>query len=227
MTIENKTLPMQWESLASPGHALMTQVDLYRLKRKKALIGIAVAVALVPASLYVAHLAGSGVGGAAGWITGTVAHWFAPSAIPTSPAPAVKPMLAVIEPVQFDPAILPSLKDDVMPAMDAQVEAMKRGEKMTQCDFTRKVTQPWFDGLDATPKCRYSADGDRLWVWAYVKDGYQTIPFAGLIVKADGKVTFANLAIPGVAQLPGHNTLDLNQIPRTVAADFPELLMGN
>ena len=74
-----------------------------------------------------------------------------------------------------------------------------------------------------SPKCRYSSDNSRLYVWAVVNDrgGYR--PWAGLIVKADGKASLNNLFLVGAAKLPGEKLLDPLLIPRTLAADFPEL----
>lgn len=222
---ENEKPAQQWELLASPGHVLLQQVNVYHLKHSflsRALIG---AVAIAIAAFVVAPYAGEKTGAALGWVTGKISHSLVPSEVPLTPPPAAHQFAPVIIAAEFDPQSIPDLVADVAPAMLAQVDVMKAGKRIEDCNFA-KITDPWFDGKDATPKCRYSKDGTRLWVWAYVKNGAgQHGPFAGLIVKMNDKVTYANVDVPRLIPISGFKGIKPDAIPRTVSMDFPELLI--
>ena len=218
----------QWELLASPGHVLLAQVDVYRLKLKAPMALGAAALLLVYSTFLVAPLLASSAGGAVGWVTRTVGGWTADKPMAMSPAPGVIQLVPVIPPgLSVDPNIVPSLAD-VGPEMDRQVQLMQDGKRTEECDFTKKINQAWTDGVDMTPRCRYSADGKRLWVWAIVKpDNFRLAPFAGVIVMKDGQARYFNLGIPGAAALPNHPEVNPLSIPRAIAQDFPELSQGD
>lgn len=219
--------PQQWELLASPGHVLLAQVDSYRLKLKLPMILGAAAIALVYATFLVAPLLASGAGGAVGWVTKTVGGVFTEKPLAMSPAPAVSQLAPVFPPgLQVDPNIVPNLAE-VGPEIDRQVQLMQDRKRTEDCDFSKKINEFWSDGIDMTPKCRYSADGKRLWVWAVVKpDAFRIAPFAGVIATEDGQARYYNLEVPGAAALPNHPAVNPLTIPRALAADFPELIQG-
>jgi hypothetical protein len=219
--------PQQWELLASPGHVLLAQVDAYRLKLKLPMALAGAALLLVYLTFLVAPVLASGAGGAVGWVTRTVGGWTATKPMAMSPAPVVG-LLSPVLPAGLtaDPAIVPSLAD-VAPEMDRQVQLMQAGKRTEDCDFNRKITQAWTDGVDMSPKCRYSADGKRLWVWALVKpDNFRLAPFAGVIAMRDGQARYYNLQVPGAAPLPNEPSINPMDIPRALAEDFPELVKG-
>ena len=223
-----ETRKQQWEMLASPGHVLLAQVNAYKLKTKLPLIIAACAFALVFTSFWVTPLVSVAMGSGLGWVVGKASGLVAPKAVETTPAPElnnIAPTFNLTGP-DFDGNTVPKLIEDVLPAMRTQVEMMTKGQKITDCDFTKKITDSWSDGKDMSPKCRYSSDNTRLYVWAVVNDrgGYR--PWAGLIVKADGNVVLANLDLVGAAKLPDVKAVNLLHIPRTLAADFPELLLN-
>lgn len=217
----------QWELLASPGHVLLAQVDAYRLKLKLPMLLAGAALLLAYASFLIAPLLAAGAGGAVGWVARTIGGWTADKPMAMSPAPAVAQVVPVLPAgLTADPAIVPSLSD-VAPEMDRQVQLMQEGKKTEDCDFSKKINQAWSDGIDMTPKCRYSADGKRLWVWALVKpDNFRLAPFAGVIAMRDGQARYYNLQVPGAADLPNHPSINQMDIPRALAEDFPELLKG-
>jgi hypothetical protein len=222
-----KPNPQQWELIASPGHILLAQVDAYRLKTKAPMILAAVAAATVYLAFFVAPLVGSASGSVVGWITGAASSIATKKPIDPTPAPAVKELRPVFSAsMRVDPAVVPSLEVDVAPEMLAQVKGMQAGTKNEGCDYTKRITDLWSDGVDMTPKCRYSADGSRLWVWALVKSNEQLRPFIGLIAKKDGQVTYYNVQAQGAAGLAGNPSIAPSRIPRAVAADFPELMIG-
>lgn len=217
----------QWEERSSPGHVLMQQVNVYRLKLVVPMIIGLASFALAQAAFFIGPYIGEKTGAVVGWVTGKVTNVFVPDAVQITPAPSAKQFFPVLSSnVQFSVDILPNLSADVAPAMQAQIEAMTAGRKMEDCNFSAKITETWFDGQDATPKCRYSKDGTRLWVWAYVKKNeFEHGPFAGLVIKRDGAVKFMNLEVNSLLQLPGYEAINPANIPRTLSADFPELLI--
>lgn len=233
---ENVKPPQQWELLASPGHMLLAQVDAYRLLTKPLKKHGTGALLLVIGAFMFAPWAGQKTGNGAAWITSKVASWTKPKDYPKSPAPVVRQLVPVLPRGSFDVAAIPDLTNDVARVMVDQVEAMKTGKRVgpTDCDATKQITDVWLKGIepdgtgtDAFPKCRYSKDFTRLYVWTYAKKNqYQHGPFIGVIMKRDGDAKYYNIKAPGALPIPGMPDLDLNLIPRTVAADFPELTVG-
>jgi hypothetical protein len=69
----------------------------------------------------------------------------------------------------FDPQNKIPVLSDVVDALTEQAQIMDEGKKITECDFKSKISDSWADGGDVIPKCRYSKDGSRLWVWSYIK----------------------------------------------------------
>lgn len=224
--IDTSIKKQQWELLASPGHVLLAQVDCYRLKLKLPMFFAAAAAVLVYLSFVIAPLVGSGAGGVAGWITSSTKSMFTAKPLAPSPAPELAPFASVLPAgLRFDVARLPRLMEDVAPEMRAQLTAMKASQKTTNCTFDKKITEIWTDGQDFSPRCRYSADGSRLWVWAgVVNDSGNYRPWAGLIAKRGGDVQLYNIEGSGLLQLPNQASINPAQIPRAVAQDFPELV---
>lgn len=217
----------QWEMLATRGHVLLAQVDAYRLKLKLPMVLAGAALLLVYLSFAVAPLLASGAGGVVGWMTRTVAGWTAPKPLPLSPAPVVEQLVPVFPTgMSVDPSIVPALTD-VKPEVLHQVELMREGKRTDQCDFTKKVNEYWSDGIDMTPKCRYSADKKRLWIWALVKvDDFRVAPILGVIREENSTARFYNVQVPDSAGLPGMPAINSMDVPRTIAQDFPELVQG-
>lgn len=215
----------QWELLASPGHVLLTRVDEYRRKVRLPALLLAGAVLVTLAAAPVAYSVAKAGGGAVEWVArkggGIVAS---PPA--KSPAPQLRRIQPVV-PVGFTATLdtVPDFEADVLPAMRAQVAAAGAGKKLTECDFARKITDEWAAAGEISPRCRYSEDGSRLWVWSIVKTKGQLRPWVGLISKRDGAVQLSHIAITNspVAEADPHS-VSPNHIPRTLAQDFPELL---
>ena len=92
------------------------------------------------------------------------------------------------------------------------------------CDFGRKIDAEWATPSEITPRCRYSKDGSRLWVWSLVKKGGEMRPWLGLIAAhGDQPVNLYQISISGAAQSAQAPSLLPTQIPRAIATDFPEL----
>ncbi len=222
---EDKKTSQQWEMLASPGHVLLARVNSYRLKTKLPLLLAAGAVLLVYfaflATPYIANSAGS----VTGWIVGKTSSIISSKPIEMTPAPLVKPFGPILKNVNFDGKTIPRLAEDVAPEMQAQVIGMQAGKKMEDCNFSTRITDDWFDGIDVGPKCRYSKDLTRLWVWAFVNNNGRYQPWAGLVIKMDGKVAFVNVEARGLAKIQDVKSVNPEHIPRTIAQDFPELLI--
>ena len=217
--------PQQWELFGSPGHVLMAKVNAMRLAAKTPVLILLASLSLIPAAMGVSKVASDAIGNTAGAAVGKVVGWFTPSPLEKTPAPQSRPFAPVMgSSITFDPTMLPDLTADVQPAMAAQLVEFTAKKVITECNFTAQVTDNWFDGVDATPKCRYSKDKSRLWVWAYVKSNQNHGPFAGLLMRRDGKVTYSNVAA-NTFKLSGFATIDPALIPRTMVEDFPELLV--
>ena len=215
----------QWELLASPGHVLLTRVDEYRRKLRlpTLLLGGAVLAALAAAP--VASAIASAAAGSVEWVMrkggGLVASPPAQSAAPS--LKQVQPVVPSGFAVSLD--LVPDFEGDVLPAMKAQVLAAGQGKRLDHCDFSRKIDADWAAADDVSPRCRYSQDGERLWVWSIVKNKGQLRPWVGLI-KRDGKsAKLFHIAVAG-SPVAGSDpaALPLSHIPRTVAQDFPELI---
>ena len=214
----------QWELLASPGHVLLARVDQYRRKLRlpKMVLAGAVVVALagVPAAYYTAKAGG----GVVQWIVGKVGGFVAqpPKKDPTPRLKNIRPIVAPGFSATLDS--VPDLEADVLPAMKAQVAAAAKGMRLEDCDFGRKIDSEWATPTEITPRCRYSKDGSRLWVWSLVKKGGEMRPWLGLIAAhGDQPVNLYQISISGAAQSAQAPSLLPTQIPRAIATDFPEL----
>ena len=223
--MSDKEVKQQWELLASPGHVLLARVDAYRLKLKLPLVLMISAIALALAGLVTAPFIALNAGSLVGWIVQKTSAAVSSKAPDASPAPYVNPFRPTFSPgVTFDKTTLPKLVEDVMPAMESLVATVQKGAKFEDCEFTKKITEHWSDGIDMTPKCRYSTDQSRSWVWSVVLDeAGGARPFIGMVAKRDGKTEFYNVDIPRTATILGKPSLKPVLIPRTVASDFPEL----
>lgn len=219
-----------WESLASPGHVLLARVNSYHLKTR---LPVALALGALLVGFFSVQI-GVGVarkvGAVTGWIAGKAAGVISSDPPEESLAPPVERIYPNIPfGLRLDPASLPGLMDAVYPAMKAQVEVMRAGQRIAagDCVLTKKITDEWTDGVDFTPKCRYSKDGDRLWVWAMVGHEQRAQPFLGLIAKRPDGVRFFNVIMPARndqrLRIPGEPAVNSAYMPRTLAADFPEL----
>ena len=223
--MSEKEVKQQWELLASPGHVLLARVDAYRLKLKLPLLLLIGSIALALAGLVTAPFIALNAGSMIGWIVQKTSAAVSTKTPDVSPAPNVNLIRPTFPPgVTFDKTTLPKLVEDVMPAMKSLVSSVQKGEKFGDCDFTKKITEHWSDGIDMTPKCRYSKDQSRIWVWSVVLDeAGGARPFIGVVAKRDGKTEFYNADIPRTATILSKPLLKLALIPRTIAADFPEL----
>ena len=206
-----------WGLLAVPVAGIGAGVGTLMLASKTKLSGKLVAALAVIAGV----VAGVGVG----QLVTKVAK--PPREHAMSPAPAVRAIAPVLQPgLQFDMAGIPSV-GDIAPELEAQAANLQSGKRMTaeECNLSAQINQSWFDGSpNAKPNCRYSKDGERLWIWSYVKQGQYHGPFLGLIAKRDGQVTYSNVEMRGMMKIPGKSAIDILNIPRTIAADFPELI---
>lgn len=214
----------QWELLAAPGHVLLTRVDEYRRKLRLPALVLAGAMLAALAAKPVADLVAGAAAGSVEWVMrkggGLVASPPAKSLAPT--LKRVQPVVPTGFSVSLD--VVPDFENEVLPAMKAQVVAAGQGKRLDQCDFNRKITDEWAAASDVLPRCRYSKDGERLWVWSIVKTKGQLRPWVGLI-KRDGKTAkLFHVAIAGSPVTDADpSSLNLGNVPRTVAQDFPEL----
>ena len=223
----NSNKKQQWEMLASEGHVLLARVNVYRLKFKFAFLMLIVPFLLAAVTISATPKIAKVMGDVVGWVVGKVSSAVSVKPAEKSEAAFVNQYAAVfVGTISIDAktVVVPSLKDDVTPAMKALVESASKNQRMTDCDFTKKITDSWTDGIDMTPKCRYSKDFSRLWVWSVVLDEGRLKPFSGLVAKRNDKVTFFNVYVPRGGLIPGEPTVFPKNLPRTIAADFPELL---
>lgn len=163
----------------------------------------------------------------------TIAQDFPELAVASMPPeqamPALLPLQAVM-PADFKGMTMADvpLASVAADEMLALVDLMKSGQRFDGCNSTGKITEDWISAPDPTPSCRYSADGKRLWVWGLVKrSSYSSRPegFLAMLRKTpDGNVTPYTLNVENVISLQGWNAISPTRIPRTVGADFPELV---
>ena len=221
--IENSR-PQQWQLLASPGHVLFARINAYRFKVRLPIALMSAALGIVYLSFALAPMLGSAAGKTVGWVTEKIGDVTAEKPLEPTPAPRVNEIQAVMPAVQLDVLAIPNLSD-IGPEIKNQIELMKAGKQMTDCNFNSPINEPWTDGADFSPKCRYSADKKRLWIWAVVKKTQLDInPFLGLVAtQKDGSVRFFNVRIARGAVLQEHDQIDQFDIPRAIAADFNEL----
>lgn len=226
--------PQQWEHFASPGHVLHAQVETWRFRQKAAWLWLLAAVLVLIAGLFISVQAARLAGGSAGLLAEAV-NWVGsvggPSLPPENPAPAVNQILPVVDPgTSFDLESVPSLSEVVKPEIQKALATLEAGQKIEGCLEDRKITEDWAPSADVTPKCRYgSEDGKivRAWIWSVVKTGpYQIQPFLTLAARQpDGKAfIFYDVNVPVAAGMDAGHPLTQDSIPRSVAADFPELV---
>lgn len=217
----------QWELLASPGHVLLTRVDEYRRKlRLPAFLLVGAVVASLAAAPVAYFLAKAGAGSVE-WVMRTGGGLIAnPPA--KSPAPEIKRIQPVV-PTGFTVNLdsVPDFDADVMPAMKAQVVAAATGKRLEDCDFSRKVDAEWANSTDIAPRCRYSKEGSRLWVWSLVKSNGQLRPWMGLIKREGKSAKLYHVALGrGPVADSSPDSLYPDNIPRTLAEDLPELVLA-
>lgn len=217
----------QWEHLASEGHVLLARVAAYRHKVGFAYAMVGAAAALGAAAYYVPTF----LGGLAGAPARLVANWIesAPAAPVQSPAPSLK-QIAPRLPGQVTMEAFASIpsRDVIASALAAAAKTVKAGGNVTGCLTTAKITDEWATLENFAPKCRTSQDKSRTWVWgAMTFGGDRYGPFMALIRKdADGEITVTNVMGAG-ARIEPYGATDPAQVPRAIAADFPELTVSN
>ena len=214
----------QWELLASPGHVLLARVDEYRRKVRLPVLVIVGAALTTLAAAPVAYSVAKGGGTVVEWVVRKVG-----GVVATPPAKSLAPELKTIRavvPQGFSTTldVVPDLESAVLPAMQAQVVAAQSNKRLDECDFSRKIDADWASAGDISPRCRYSTDGSRLWVWSLVKSKGQLRPWMGLISKREGKFSFQHVAIPNGPISEREGALSPSRIPRALAQDFPELV---
>lgn len=221
--------PPQWQLLATPGHVLLAQVDLYRHKQREPLLWGAAGIAIIIAALVAAPWLGQVAGWVVGKLTGA-AYYVATSKLPDeAPAPQLRRIAPIAAGVEFDErSQIPSITD-ARDGIAAQMELMKSGKRTsaTECDFSKKITEPWAaTGEPVMPHCRYSKDGTRMWVWGIVNDNNRLKGLVGLIRKdSNGQVAYWGGEGDRLASIPDFGrTLDQQLVPRALAADLPELI---
>lgn len=227
ITSELITVPKpeyQWQYWSNPGRAKLGKTDSMKL-RSNYMFRLAIALVLATAlALDLLVSKASGVTGSmAGWVAGKGQQLFSASAPKTDPAPHIS-LPAPMVPfrgqtdVQFAPFA------DVINEM-RRLTTDFSGKAPEGCLTTAQITEGWWTSSEATPRCRLSGDGERLWVWAVVADGRGTpARYMSLIRKNDGKNELFNVQIGyGSLAIQGVETLNPMAIPRTFAHDFPEL----
>lgn len=216
----------QWELLASEGHVLLARLDIYRKKiNKHAMVagaGILFATAL---SFPVGAIVGKYTGSAAGWVSELFSGFGAVEHV-AEKAPKLK-TLRVVVPRNFRATFdeTANLQRDVIPEMNRVLDEINKGQKFEHCDFSREITENWADTGDISPRCRYSKDSNRLWVWSVVNNNNSLNGWIGLFRRADEKSAFKfyELTDAGFAESKNVSAMKLKFVPRTIEADFPEL----
>lgn len=216
----------QWEHLASDGHVLLARVAAYQHKVRFALAMVGAAAALGAAAYYVPAFLGGLAGAPARWVANLIES--TPAAPVKSPAPALK-QIAPRLPGQVTMEAFASIpsRDVIASAMGAAAKTVKAGGAVTGCRVTSKITDEWATLENFAPNCRTSDDKSRTWVWgAMTFGGDRYGPFMTLIRKdAAGEVTVTNVLGVG-ARIEPYKATDPAQVPRAIAADFPELILS-
>ena len=223
-------VPQQWEMLASPGHTLFAQVDAYQKKLKPAVIAASVAAAIFYAVIASTSTLGSvsrSVGYAAGWLV----YKFDNRSVPSLPVENLAPKFSSLErtanPPNFYALITqesqPTPADQVRANMASLKAAVTAGTKIDACMPGQKLTEPWAAQGDLSARCKYSADGNRLWVWMLASSNNRPGWFVGLVRKNGTDVVVYNVRESGLLTIGGLTPLDAASIPRAIALDFPEL----
>lgn len=222
-------MKQQWELLASEGHVLLARVNVYRRKVNSAYavagFGVLFSFALAyPAANYI----GNAAGGVVGWISEKAGSMWVKD-ISKSPAPNVSSFRAAV-PYGFSVTrdLLADLNTQVLPEMQSVLSKINAGSKFEDCDFSAKITDNWATKDSVIPHCRYSKDGNRLWVWSLVLHDNSLQSWVGVFYRNDTKSKFQlrQIGYSGLARASQVEVLLANRIPRTIAADFPELVKG-
>lgn len=234
-----------WQKLATVGHVLLSRIDALRLRAKSywllLLAGVVVFVALAflthsfatSTTRLTARLAEHFAN-----LTNSVANKIGGADAAASPAPGANldrlfdvAQRSTVRGGAGDPLKAPSFSE-FDTALLAIAQKHLDGTKIDECDFTKKISEEWITGTDISgafvlPKCRYSQDKSRLWVWAVTSDNYGVFQpvlvvigrFGGLV----GNKAF-NIDMNGhTHKVKSLSTVPLQYIPRALTTDFPEL----
>ena len=214
--------PQQWEQLASPGHVLLERVNVIADEANVAYACLAIGVVLFFLSLFVGPRLFSGSSHAAAWITSIGSGHAAP------------PMLRPLDPAipQLTPeqiGKLSSVKDAMSWIADSKTR-LGNGLQPQYCRSGSQITSSWYVGSGNEPLCRTSKDGARVWSWGVLRQGadytLSAIPFAIVYRKEREPTGWTAYAVRDAGSvLPGLPAIDLRAVPRSTAADFPELIV--
>ena len=232
MTTSNELIPIpkpqcQWEYFSSLGHAYFEKTAALRL-RSNYMFRLAIALVLATAlALYVVSKASGVTGNLAGWVAGKGQQLFSAGTPNTDPAPLVllpSPLVPLRGQAQVPFA---NFATDVTGEMQRLAREFD-GKSPAGCLATTRLTDPWWKSAEATPRCRLSEDKSRLWIWAVVEDANgNPASYVGLVRRSDGDNTLFNVPMGYTGlQIAGAKLLDPFHIPRALAADFPELIVG-
>lgn len=217
----------QWEILASEGHVLLSRVNVYRRKLPMAYAVAGVGALLAFGAAYpAASLIGNSAGGVIGWASEKISR-IGVTEVEKSIAPIVNNIRAVVPPgfsVSRDMAA--DLAMQVIPEMQSVLSKVNSGAKFDECDFGKSITENWATNEAVNPHCRYSKNGNRLWVWSIVLQNSSLQPWVGLFYRESDKdkFQFRQIESSGLSRAKNATSLSAAQIPRTIAEDFPELL---
>lgn len=213
--------PQQWEQLASPGHVLLERVNVIHDEANLAYACLSIGVVLFFLSLYVGPRLFSGSSHAAAWITsiGSGYNDNAPMLRPLDPA------LPPLTPEQIGK--LSSTRDALTWIADSKTR-LGNGLQPLYCRGGSQITSSWYVGSGNEPLCRTSKDGARVWSWGALRQGadytLSAIPFT--VVYRKEPAGWAAYAVRDAGSvLPGLPAIDLRAVPRSTAADFPELIV--
>lgn len=235
-----------WQKLATTGHVLLSRIDALRLRAKSywllLLVGVVVFVGLAYVTQFFAATSSrltSRIAESIAQATNTVASTVgAGESVATSPAPNInlERLFDVAQRVGVrggagDPLKAPSFAE-FDPALIGIVKKHLEGRAIDECDFTKKISNEWIADTDIAgafvlPKCRYSHDKSRLWVWAIAADNYGTfrpvLVLAGKFKEPIGNKAF-NIDMNGYThKVKTLSAVPLQYIPRVLVDDFPEL----
>ena len=228
----NAAQTQPWERLATHGHVLFARINALRARLPSMANRAAIAVLLLPASIYFANR-----------LHVHAAEWAQAAArLAAKPfAPTVdKPYYALAIPHATSPALTPDQTQGLHDAsivsagLLGQLDTTIRANKPLQGCRNLKLTDAW--PADAIG-CRTSADKSRIWVWGLAKAGssYSGVQLQPVFVvyrlgqwsESDSKtwelraVDFGGMS--NVRPLEGLQTTRWAAIPRAATADFAEL----
>lgn len=235
-----------WQKLATTGHVLLSRIDALRLRAKSYWLLLLAGVVVFVGLAYVAQFFAATSSQLTSRIAESIAHATNSAAntigvgeaVATSPAPKVNlerlfdvAQRSSVRGGAGDPLKAPSF-GEFDPALIAIVKKHLEGGVIDECDFTKKISNEWISDTDIAgafvlPKCRYSRDKSRLWVWAIAADNYGTfrpvLVLAGKFKEPIGNKVF-NLDMNGYThKVKTLSAVPLQYIPRVLADDFPEL----